>query len=313
MEIKRNISTTISIDNQIDIYPLNNPNTFYQVDEKDKIFIFGSNYVFKLKIKNTDILYYRQYTNFEDWLRYVIHAGICLLKTSQPVLNLKIGVSLKEYYQNYADFSNILSTRKVKYLFNGNIQSKPISIKQIDVFPNLYGQASFISKRNNLNNLIVINLTMENLEGIYFDIELPFLSQRYMLGAGFKELFHLQESKLDFETERLLEELEANLNQSHFETFYNKYLKKKIDFITKSSSSEDIFYIENKEIPHSFHQFMKKKLNVFGTFTTVTNGSSIAAYGVFESKIVSKNTSMEDVGISVFSDHSTFVINNKSI
>lgn len=305
-----NHPVTVSIDNHIDVYPLNNGNTYCHVNERDNIFIFGTNYIFKLKLKKSDIFINQRYMNFEDWISYVIHAGICLLSTSSPELNLKVGISLKDYYQNYAEFSNIISAKKVKFLFNGNMKSKPIYIRYCDIFPNLYGQALLISENQDLDNFVVIHFSTETLEGIFFEAEKTFLSQRYVLGSGFRELVQMQESISHFETDQLLDELQNNVNLQFYEQFYIQFVKKKIEFICKKSASPRIFYIENGEVADSFHLFLKEKLGEFGQVDSIFDGSSLAANGLFGIKTGRRSNAAEDVSVSVFSDHSTFVIKN---
>lgn len=311
MTAVENYPLTVSIDNHIDVYPLNNSNAFCQVDEKDNIFIFGTNYIFKLKIRKSDVFINQRFMYLEDWISYVIHAGICLLNTSSTELSLKIGITLKDYYQNYADFSNIVATKKVKFLFNGNMKNKPIYIRQFDIYPNLYGQALFISENNNLDNFVVLSFSMETLEGIYFERDKPFLSQRYVLGSGFKQFVQLQESSSYFDAVQLLEELRSNVDHQHFELFYDKYITKKIQFICKKSKSIKIFYIENGEVLPTFHTFFKKKLAETAEVEAVYEGSSVAANGLFGIKPARESNATKDISVYVFPDHSTFVMRNE--
>lgn len=303
-----NYPSSISINNHIDIYPLNDSGVFYQVDEKDNIFIFGTNHIFKLRLKNLDIYTKNRYFNFEDWISYVIHAGICLLNTSAPELNLRIGISLKDYYQNYADFSCIISAKKVKFLFNGNIKSKPIYIRKCDIFPNLYGQALLISENNNLDNFVVINFNSETLEGVYFEKDKPFLSQRYVLGVGFIEFIHHQDTMSHFDTEHLWEELRNNENHQFFDLFYIKYFKKKIEFICKNSVSKRIFYVETDEVSQAFHVYLKKKLSEFGRVDSIYDGSKFAANGLFGINTGLRSNATDNISISIFPYYSTFIM-----
>ena len=311
MTVVENYPLTVSIDNHIDVYPLNNSNTFYQVDEKDNIFIFGTNYIFKLKVRKADALINQRFMNFEDWISYVIHAGICLLNTSSTELSLKIGITLKDYYQNNAEFSRIVSTKKVKFLFNGNLKNKPIYIRQFYIYPNLYGQALFISENNDLDNFVVLSFSMETLEGVYFEKDKSFLSQRYVLGSGFKQFVQLQESSSYFDAVQLLEELRSDEDHQHFELFYDKYIKKKIQFICKKSKPIKIFYIENVEVSPTFHIFLKKKLADSAEVEAVYEGSSVAANGLFGIKPARESNVTKDISVSVFPDHSTFVMRNE--
>ena len=299
---------TVSIDNHVDIYPLNDKNTFYQVNEKDNIFIFGTNYIYRLKLKKSDIQDNKRSLNFEDWISYVIHAGICLLDTEKSELNLTIGISLKDYYQNFSNFSNIISSKKVKFLFNGSMRSKPIFIRQVNIYPNLYGHAQLIAANRGIDNFIVVFLSMETLEGIFFENDKTYLSQRYVLGSGYGELVNLRNSSSQFEEAQIPDEVRNSSDQMHFDQFYSQHIKKKVDFVAKHTSSPYIFYIETDEVSISFHSYMKEKLGEFGQVEPIYNGSELAASGLFTIGQSRKSNFAEDISMSVFPDHSTFVM-----
>ncbi|EON76463.1 hypothetical protein ADIS_2913 [Lunatimonas lonarensis] len=300
----------ISIDNRIDLYPLTEGGSVYPIDEKDSIFIFNNNCVVKLGLKPPALNSYHGRPAFDDWVSYVIHAGICLLNTSKKYLNAKIGIGLKDYYQNYHDFSSIIPIRKVRFLYNGRMGSKSISIRGLQIFPNLFGQANWISNRYGINRFVVLSFGMDCLEGLYFEQGKPFLSQRYVLGPGFSELVRIQNTEPFFETNNLsakLTESKVKMEIEH-EEFYNQFLKKKIEFICRSASSIPVFYIKTSEVSQEFHGFLYRKLGGFGKVTSIADGANASAHGLASIKMFRKSNLSEEVSISVFPDHTTFVL-----
>ncbi|WP_209328938.1 hypothetical protein [Lunatimonas salinarum] len=307
----------ISLDNRVDMYPLTEDSGFYDVHERDNIVIFGINYLFKLKIRHEHESRYPLRPNLEDWVSYVLHAGICVLNIPKSNINLNIGVGLKDYYQNHADFSNFITLKKVRYMFNGGLRSKSIRIRKFHIYPNLFGQANWIAHSIGLNTFVVLYFGMDSLEGIFFDIKKPYLNQRYVLGPGFREFVKIQEAGSYFEAENLLEKLgESSVKLSEdFESFYINFLKKKIEFICRTTGDLSIFYVEGNEVNESFHHKFRDKLGVFGTVSTITNPSVESAYGLSLIKSFRKSSIAEEVAVSIFPDHSTFVArdDNKSL
>lgn len=300
----------ISIDNRIELYPLSEGESICPIDEKDSIFIFNSNCIVKLGLKASALNSYHGHPGFEDWISYVIHAGICLLNTSKKYLNVKIGIGLKDYYQNYHDFSSIVSLRKVRFLYNGRMSSKSISIRDLQIFPNLFGQANWIADNYEINRFVVLSFGMDCLEGLFFEKGKPFLNQRYVLGLGFSDLIRVLNTEAYFETNNLSEKLTESKAKMEieYEEFYNQFLKKKIEFICRSPSSIPVFYIKTSEVSQEFHGFLYRKLGGFGKVTSIADGSNASARGLASIKMFRKSNLSEEVNISVFPDHTTFVL-----
>jgi hypothetical protein len=298
----------VSISNQVDLLPLSLDDRFYQVNDSDGIYLFGTNYIYRLKLKGSKSLLQGRYPNFENWVSHVLHAGICLLSTEKPGLNLKIGIGLKDFYQNYQLFGNIIAVKKVRFLYNGKLRAKPIRIRRYSIYPNLYGQAKWVAETKGLDEFVVVNMGMENFEGIFYKEVDSHLKQRYVLGYGLSELVRRQEAGSHFETSLLLDEIEnfKSTRGADYQQFFTGHLKKKLDFICRGKRSLKIFVVENEEIDSSFRSFFVDKLGNYGDVSSIGLGDTAAVNGLYGIKVGRKSPIVEDVAVSISPDFTTF-------
>lgn len=295
----------VSIRNGVEVVPVKNTFAIEKLAKEHEMIILGSEYLFKMNVQEVRHSETSFYYDFKNWVSYVLFAGIIKLALKKSKIDLKIGLSLTDYYQNNARFGNLIRRKTLNYYTMGIRHRKTIEFLNVDLYPNIYAQGLFLQKVYGTPEFVVLSLSNSCMEGMAFNSEEGALQQKYVIGKG---LDHYR-TKFAFDLQIAMENggMEKESIPCTMEGFFRFHLQKKVDYLMKENPDLHIFFICDKTLdPLDFERFVRMAASG-NPYTVVDEGPNVSCHGLFETYSNSYHSKLERVSVAVNRDFSTFL------
>lgn len=294
----------VSVRNGVEVVPFTNTPSVEELAKKHEMIILGSEYLFKMNVREVTHSETSFYYDFKNWISYVLFAGIITLALKKSKIDLKIGLSLVDYYQNNARFGNLIKRKTLNYYTMGTRHRKTIEFLNIDLYPNVYAQGLFLQGIYGMSEFVVLNFSNSCLEGMLFTSESGPLQQKYVIGKGHAHYQSKFESDLQIAREN---ESEVRKLSYSMEGFFQFHLRKKIDYLMKENPNLRIFFICDGTVENSDFDAFVQMAASGREYTVVDEGPNVSCHGLFETYSNTYHSTLERVSVSVNQGCSTFL------
>lgn len=294
----------VSILNGVEVVSLNEGvDTESLIDSHDFI-ILGSEYLFKVNMSEVDHTDSGFYQGFSHWVSYTLFAGILKLALRKSKIDLKMGLSLKNFYQNHSQFNHLIKSKVLNYYLNGKSKRKSVELLNVDIYPNIYAQSLFIEKIFGLNKFIAIHFSMDGFEGMVYDGSQNSERQKYVLGNGYSYF----ETNFRHDVDLAIKNgTFANEPELTFEFFLEFHLRKKINFLVSSDPSLKIFFVVDDMLDDSVIERFTSFAGKGSDYTLVEGGANVSCHGLFETYSNNFHSKLSQVTVSINEKTSTFL------
>lgn len=296
----------MSVRNGVQVVPLENTTSVEDVAKTHELVILGSEYVFKMdmaEVSHPDTLFYH---DFKNWVSYVLFAGIIKLSLKKSKIDLKLGLSLPDFYQNHSRFKNLIRRKSLNYVSMGIRHRKTIEFLHVDLYPNIYVQGLFLHKLYGDSEFLIINFSADGFEGMVFTANGSALEQKYVVGKGYKHYKSAFSSDLEIAIEN---QGSAEGFSNDFESFFRFHLQKKLSYLLKENPDNRILFIRDGAVEATDFEKLINLVVSDQDYILVDDGPNVACHGLFEVYSNSFHSKMERVSVSVNQRYSTFLCN----
>lgn len=294
----------VSVRNGVEVVPFENTSLVEELAKKHEMIILGSEYLFKMNVQEVRHSETAFYHDFKNWVSYVLFAGIIKLALKKSKIDLKIGLSLVDYYQNNARYGNLIKRKTLNYYTMGTKHRKTIEFLNVDLYPNVYAQGLFLYKIYGASEFVVWNFSNFCLEGMLFTSENGPLQQKYVVGKGYA--YYQSNFESDLQIARENEGEQNNLTYS-MESFFKVHLQKKIDYLMKGNPNLRIFFISDGTVEVADFEAFVTMAGSEREYTVVDEGPNVSCHGLFETYSNTFHSKLERVSVAVSQDCSTFL------
>jgi len=288
----------------VEVVPLKDTSSLDELAKNHEMIILGSEFVFKMNVQEVRHPDTSLYHDFKNWVSYVLFAGIIKLSLKKSKIDLKIGLSLVDYYQNNSRFRNLIQRKTLNYYTMGLKHRKTVEFLNIDLYPNIYAQGLFLQKIYGATEFVVLSFSDAFFEGMVFTSENGPLQQKYVLGKGYKHY----RKKFAFDLQLARENgAEENDLANSMEGFYQFHLQKKVEYLMKENPELRIFFISDKAVDESDFEVFVRMASSDSQYTVVEEGPNVSCHGLFETYSNTFHSKLERVAVSLNEEFSTFL------